>query len=245
MRRLLLLVAVIAALAALAPGAQAPARAGTECDGLLVCIPVAGPWVKIPAQSGNRRLPTSYSLSCPAGSVVGGVDAEVTHRSIEVSFAGNLGGPISPGVTTSTAAVFAATETGRLPLPTAFKPLLGCIPGGGGSRGRTLRPPSRSLTSGAAEPGDPTFRRVKSFRVRPGTTARFSYGCRPDERLISSAHAVAFHIKKAPSARQLASVDSRATVRGRRVLVTAHASAVVSGLPVRVQIQAVCARPNP
>jgi hypothetical protein len=242
---MLVLAAVLAVLAALTPGAQAPARAGTECNGLLVCIPVAGPWVKIPAQTGNRRLPTYYSQSCPSGSVVGGLDAEVTHRSIELSFAGSLGGPVSPGVTTGTAAVFAATETGRLSLPTAFKPLLGCIPGGGGGRGRTMRPPSRSLTSAAAERGAPTVRRVKSFRVRAGRTTRVSHGCLQDERLVAFAHAIAFHMKEAPSARQLSQVEARPTVRGRRVLVTAHAGVVVSGLPVRVQIQAVCARPNP
>ena len=168
MKRLLVLSAAAALAVAVVPGAQSDARAGTECNGLLICIPVAGPWVKIPQQSGTRRLPTYYHLSCPQGAVVGGVDAEVTHRSIELSFAGTLGGPISPGVTTSTAAVFAGRETGRIPLPTAFKPLLGCIPGGGGGRGRTMRPPTRSLSSAAAERGDPTVRRVKSFRLRAG-----------------------------------------------------------------------------
>lgn len=245
MKRILLVTAVLSVLVLLTPGAQAPAQAGTECNGLLVCIPVAGPWVKIPAQAGSLRLPTYYSQSCPSGSVVGGLDAEVTHRSIELSFAGNLGGPVSPGVTTASAAVFAATETGRLSLPTAFKPLLGCIPGGGGGRGRTMRPPTRSLTAGAAERGEPTVRRVKSFRIPAGRTMQVSHGCLQDERLIASAHAIAFHMKKAPSARQLSEVDAKATVQGRRVVVTAHAGVVVSGLPVRVQIQAVCARPNP
>ncbi len=245
MRRLLLLASAAALVAVLAPGAQSTARAGTECNGLLVCIPVAGPWVKIPQQSGSRRLPTLYHLSCPSGAVVGGVDAEVTHKSIAVSFAGALGGPISPGVTTSTAAVFAGTETGRIPLPTAFKPLLGCIPGGGGARGRTMRPPTRSLSSAAAEPGEPTLIRVKSFRLRAGQEVTGSLRCRPDERLISSAYAVAFHMKRAPTARELADVDARGTVGGGRVRVVGRAGTVVSSLPVRVQIQAVCARPNP
>jgi hypothetical protein len=245
MRRLVLVAPVVAILAALAPGAQSTARAGTECDGLLVCIPVAGPWVKIPAQSGSRRLPTYYHLSCPPGSVIGGLDAEVTHRSIELSFAGALGGPISPGVTTSTAAVFAGTETGRIALPTAFKPLLGCVPGGGGGRGRTMRPPTRSLSSAAAKPVDPVVRRVKSFRLRAGREVTGSLRCRADERLVSFAHAVAFHMKRAPTARELSEVDARASVRGGRVSVTGVAGEVVSGLPVRAQIQVVCARPNP
>ena len=245
MKRLLVLSAAAALAVALVPGAQSDAHAGTECNGLLICIPVAGPWVKIPQQSGTRRLPTYYHLSCPQGAVVGGVDAEVTHRSIELTFAGTLGGPISPGVTTSTAAVFAGRETGRIPLPTAFKPLLGCIPGGGGGRGRTMRPPTRSLSSAAAERGDPTVRRVKSFRLRAGGPVAGTLRCRPDERLISYAHAVAFHMKRQPTARELSEVDARASASGGRVTVTGEAGSIVSGLPVRVQIQVVCARPNP
>lgn len=245
MSRALVVAGAVAALAALAPGAQSSARAGTECNGLPICIPVAGPWVKIPPQSGTRRLPTYYHQSCPGGSVIGGLDAEVTHRSIELSFAGTLGGPISPGVTTATAAVFAGTETSALSLPTAFKPLLGCIPGGGGGRGRTTRPPSRSLTSAAAERGDPTVRRVKTFRLLAGRSTSGSHGCRRDERLVSFAHAIAFHMKRAPTARQLSGVDAQANARGGRIRVTGRAGPVVSGLRVRVQVQAVCARPNP
>ncbi|MBA3428797.1 MAG: hypothetical protein H0U07_09525 [Actinobacteria bacterium] len=249
MRRILTVAAVLAAAAAAVPGLQPAARAGTECNGLLVCIPVAGPWVKIRPQSGSHRVATLYQLSCPMSSVIGGLDAEVTHRSIDVSFAGSLGGPVSPGVTTRTAAVFAATETGRRPLPTAFRPLLGCIPGGGGGRGRTSRPPARSLTSAlaapSAAPGEPTVLRVRSFPVRSGRPTVVSYGCRPDERLVSSAHAIAFHTRRAPSARQLSEVESAATVRGRRIRVRARADAAVSALRVSVQIQAVCARPNP
>lgn len=243
MRRLAALagLGVAAFLAALTPAA----RAGTECNGLPVCIPVAGPWVKIPAQSGTGRAPTLYHQSCPSGSVVGGLDAEVTHRSIEVTFAGNLGGPVSPGVTTSTAAVFAGTETGRIALPTAFRPLLGCIPGGGGGRGRTVKAPARSLTSAAAERGDPVVRRVKTFRLRAGRTTSGSLGCRADERLVSHAHAVAYHLKRAPTARQLADTDARASVQRGRVRVVGRAGRAVRGLTVRVQIQAVCARPNP
>ena len=241
----LLVVAAAAVAAALAPAAQPDAHAATECNGLPVCIPVAGPWVKVPPQSGSARRPTYYHQSCPAGSVIGGLDAEVTHRSIELSFGGLLGGPISPGVTTATAAVFAATETSRLPLPTAFKPLLGCVPGGGGSRGRTLRPPTRSLTSGAAERGDPTVRRVKSFRLRSGRTTTASHRCGPDERLVSFAYAVAFHQKRAPTARQLDDVEARGSASDGRIRVTARAGALLRGLRVRVQVQAVCARPNP
>lgn len=243
--RVLLTVAALATVGALVPGARSATPVGTECNGLLVCIPVAGPWVKVPPQSGNRRLPTYYRQGCPSGSVVGGVDADVTHRSIELSFAGSLGGPVSPGVTTSTAAVFAAIETGRLPLPTAFRPLLGCIPGGGGGRGRTMRPPSRSLTSVGIAPGEPTVMRVRSFRVRTSRPTAGAHGCRRDERLVSFSHAVAFHTRRAPSAQQLSQVEARATMRAGRIRVTARAGPIASQVRVQVQILAVCARPNP
>jgi hypothetical protein len=244
-RRLLVVAALVAAAAALLPGAQSAAYAGRECNGLLVCIPVKGPWVKIPPQSGNRRLPTYYHQSCPSDSVIGGLDAEVTHRSIDLSFAGALGGPVSPGVTTSTAAVFAATETGRLPLPTAFRPLLGCVPGGGGGRGRTFRQRTRSLTAVAAEPGQPTVTRARSFAVRGGRGSVAWRGCLPDERLISAGHAVAFHMQKQPTARQLSQVTARAVAGGRRIRVTTERGPVVANLRVRVQIHAVCARQQP
>ena len=43
-KRLLLVLLVAAAVSGVAsPGAEA----GRECDGLLVCIPVAGPWVQV------------------------------------------------------------------------------------------------------------------------------------------------------------------------------------------------------
>jgi hypothetical protein len=244
--RRLLVIAALAAAATLAPGAQAPAQAGTECNGLPVCIPVAGPWVKIPPQTGNRRILTYYQQSCPSGMVIAGTDAEVTHRSVDVSFAGTLGGPVSPGVTTRRAAVFAAVETGRLALPTAFRPLLGCVPvSGGGGRGRTMRPRTRALTALTLKPGQPTVVRVGAFRVRAGGARAGSHGCRRDERLISASHATAFHQRRAPTARQLAAVETQATITCRRIRVTARADALLSGLPVRVQMLALCARPNP
>ena len=122
MKRLLLVLLVAAA----ASGVASPhAEAGRECDGLLVCIPVAGPWVAV----NGGATPTYYQLSCPGrGQVIGGLDAERAGP-LEITFLGNLGGPISPGVTTQRAAVFVARTTRAL---SGFRPLLGCIPAGGG-----------------------------------------------------------------------------------------------------------------
>ena len=103
MKRLLLVLLVAAAASGVAsPGAEA----GRECDGLLVCIPVAGPWVAV----NGGATPTYYQLSCPGrGQVIGGLDADRAGP-LEITFLGSLGGPISPGVTPATAAGFVLAQ---------------------------------------------------------------------------------------------------------------------------------------
>jgi hypothetical protein len=229
--------AAVAFLAALAPGA---ARAGTECAGLMVCVPVAGPWVKVPAMSGSAREPTFYRQNCPTGMTVGGLDAEVTHRTLELSFLGLLGGPVSPGVTTRRGVVFRAVESGGRPLPTAFRPLLGCVPAaGGGGRARTRYVPPRSLY---LAPANPTVRRVKTAGVRRGAPTRVTHACARGERLISSSFALALHTgKQAPRAKLLSEVNGDIAVEDGRILVTATAAAgVPARLRVEVQVHAVC-----
>ncbi len=94
MKRALLVLAVAAAVAGFGPSA---ASAGTECDGLVVCIPVKGPWVQV--RGGGT--PTYYQLSCPGrGQIIGGLDADRAGP-LELSFLGALGGPVGPGVTTT------------------------------------------------------------------------------------------------------------------------------------------------
>ena len=56
MKRALLVLAVAAAVAGFGPST---ASAGTECEGLIVCIPVKGPWVQVP----GGGTPTYYQLS--------------------------------------------------------------------------------------------------------------------------------------------------------------------------------------
>ena len=111
----------------------------TECDGLIVCIPVTGPWVQVL----GGGTPTYYQLACPGrGQVIGGLDADRAGP-LGITFLGTLGGPVGPGVTTGRAAVFVARTTAPL---SGFRPLLGCIPGGGGGgRSRTVRQPTRQL----------------------------------------------------------------------------------------------------
>jgi hypothetical protein len=210
----------------------APAGATRECDGLDVCIRVPGPWVAVPA--GTRAAPsTAYQLSCPRGSVAGGLDALRTSRALDLSFLGLLGSPVNPGITTRRDVVFLATSAARG--VTAFRPLLGCIPrAGGGGR--------RTTSVGAVAPRPTVVRRVRTFRLtaasRSGTVR-----CARGERLLSSSHAVAFRTRTAPAASVLAGVRVTRRERADRVTVTARRSfAVPAGARAEVQVHAICGR---
>jgi hypothetical protein len=220
-----------------AGGAFAPeGHATRECDGLEVCIRVPGPWVAIPAPTRTARAPSvTYQLSCPRGSVAGGLDAVLGERTIDVTFLGGLGSPVNPGITTSRAVVFVATYTGVARRPTTFQPRLGCIPtSGGGGR--------RTTAVGPGAPVSPLTRRARTFRF--GSSARLtgSVSCTARERLLGSSHTVAFRTRARPTASVLASVRVTRTERGRRVVVSARRGfAAVSARP-EVQVLALCGR---
>ena len=229
MRRLVVLLAAAAAAAVLAPAASA----GRECDGLIVCIPVAGPWVQV--QGG--ATPTYYQLRCPGrGQVIGGLDADRAGP-LELSFLGLLGGPVGPGVTTRRSAVFVARTTRSL---SGFRPLLGCIPGGGGGgRGRTVYAPTRSLA--AVIPVEATIRRVKNVVLKDRETERVVHACLAGERLLAMSTAVAFRVRRPPSLATLGSVRATPRRSGRRVVVSVR-SAITRPIGTRVELQvhAVC-----
>src|SRR5262249_54416694 len=83
-----LIVAFVAAVAAAALSAG-PAGAMDECNGLRVCLPVDGPWVVADARGAD------WELSCPLpGYVIGGTDARVATRDVDVSFRAEIGSPI-------------------------------------------------------------------------------------------------------------------------------------------------------
>jgi hypothetical protein len=223
----LALVAGVAGVALLA--AAAPAGATTECNGLQVCVPVAGPWVL-----STSRTETQYQLTCPHHFVVGGLDAELTNRAIDLVFRATLGSPVNPGISTSTAAVF----LGRLVLghdPTAsFRPHIGCVPGGGGG----ARVPT-SLR--VFRPGSPTIRRVTEIRAQAGATRRVVRGCRVGERLVSSTDAVGFYTRRPPTFALATSVHVRSTTVGGHVTVDVGAGTPVRGVRAVVQLDLVCA----
>lgn len=233
MKRALLLAALAAAVAGIGPSG---ARAGTECDGLIVCIPVAGPWVQVFGGPG----PTYYQLACPGrGQVIGGLDADRAGP-LGITFLGTLGGPVGPGVTTGRSAVFVAQTTRAL---SGFRPLLGCIPGGGGGgRGRTVYEPKRQLTALAPAP-EATVRRVKNVRLKDGPRERVTHACLADERLLSFSTAIAYRSVRPPSLSTLGSVRATARRAGERIVVDVRSGITrPKNMRVELQIQAVCAR---
>ena len=211
-------------------------RAGgaNECDGLMVCVPIAGPWVVVPTSGGVPRPQVAFQLTCPRGHVVGGLDARLSGRAIDVSFIGTLGSPVNPGITTSRSAVFVATYVGASARAPSFKPFIGCMPGTGAG--------SRLPTSASAfRPGRPTTRRVRTVRVQPGE-ATVTQSCSTSERLVGASHAFGFATRTPPSASLVEGVSASQSVRGREVMVRVRADAELADVRAVIQVHAVCAR---
>jgi hypothetical protein len=220
--------------AAAALVAALPAGAANECDGLIVCVPVAGPWVVVPASTGETRARVEYQLTCPRGHVVGGLDARLSVRGIDVSFLGRLGSPVNPGITTSRSAVFLGTYVGQSDRAPTFRPFIGCMPGsGGGSRVPT------SVT--AFRPGQPVTRRVKTVRVRPGATTVVQR-CASGERLVGGSYAFAFATRTPPSSSLVGGVSGSQQTGNGRVAVRVRGDAELAGVRALVQVHALCAR---
>lgn len=226
MKRVLVFAAVVAGFAV----APAPALATDECQGLQQCVPVHGPWVVVPTGNSVPRPRVEWQLTCPRGYVAAGLDAELSHRAIDVGFLGRIGAPVTPGVATSRSIVLYASYVGATARAPSFRPHVGCMPGGGGGRIPT-----------AFKPGAPTIRRVAQNEVSPGrgTAAKT---CLPRETLVGASHAFGFFMRNAPSASLVASVGGRQRVSGRRVAVDVTADVEVASVQAVVQVHAVCSR---
>ena len=204
----------------------------------MICVPVAGPWVLVPTASAVPRQRVEYQMTCPRGYIVGGLDAELSDRAIDVHFYGKLGSPVNPGITTSRAAVFVATFAGGAGRATTFKPHLGCVPASGGGGGPV---PFRLPSAAAVPPGQPPVRRLRTVRLRAGATQRAAQGCGAGERLVGAWHAVGFQTRTAPTAVQIGGVHATHTVRAGRVAAVVRTSPAVAGVRAIVQVGAVCA----
>ena len=216
------------------------ARAAGECRGLQVCLPVAGPWVAIPPAEGGGPAVAVWELRCPLrGYIVAGVDARVSDRAIDVSFRGENGAPVSPGVTTGREVLFTAVYTGTGRRTTSFQPFVGCIPSSGGG--------GRALTGAAARtaypPGRPIERRVARRLLVSGATVRVVQRCPAGGRLLGAQHAYAFRVGAEPGESLLDAVDVRRTSAGRTVVARASLDASVPRrLQVELQLHALCTR---
>jgi hypothetical protein len=227
--KLVALVAVAVVFAAFA----GPAGATNECRGFQVCVHVPGPWVVVPTSTSFPRPVVQYQLTCPKGFVVGGLDAELTDRDLDVTFDALLGSPVNPGISTRQAALF----TGRAvagPVRTAtFRPHIGCIPAaGGGGRIPTV--------AHIVPPGHPSTRHVSNVRIHPGAqTVRAA--CPLGSTLVSASHAVGFYGAKPPSGALVGSVRASQAVSKGRVTVSIRGGPAVRTARAVVQVILTCA----
>jgi hypothetical protein len=224
--------ALVVVAAALLAVFVSPAGATNECRGLQVCVPVAGPWVVVPTGTTTPRPRVEYQLSCPKNFIVGGLDAELTDRAIDVTFQGLIGAPVNPGITTSRTALFIATSARKLAPGATFRPHIGCMPtAGGGQRIPTV--------AHVLPPGHPDTRRVITVRVVPGPQT-VTKACAPGETLVSATHAIGFFTPKPPAASLVSSVQASQTVRGNRAIVSVHGEGAVVGVRAVVQLDLTC-----
>ena len=186
-------------------------------------------------------VPTvTWEMRCPLrGYIVGGIDARVSDRAIDVSIRGENGAPVSPGVTTGRAVLFTAVYTGPARKPTTFRPFIGCVPtSGGGGRGQTS---VRHTTAFA--PGKPLDRRVVERRLLSGASVRATGRCPAGTRLLGTQHAFAFRIDDEPGSTLLNAVRVRRTSAGRTVTaVGTVAPSVPQGLRVLLQLHVICSK---
>jgi hypothetical protein len=227
-RRAAALAAVACAVLATGAARAAPTN---ECRGLQVCVRVMGPWVVVPAS--HARV--EFQLACPRRYVVGGLDAELSDRGIDVTFLGKLGSPVNPGVSTSRAAVFIGRYTGRTATAPTFRPHIGCIPSSGGGGG-----PIPYRVAAAAAPVQTTIRRVTTLHVRAGSTQRAVRTCAAGERLVAGVHAIGFYTPRPPSVALVSAVQARQRLSVDRVAATVRSTYAVSGVRAIVQLAAVC-----
>jgi hypothetical protein len=216
------LLTVLVAASAAAGIAAASAGATNECRGLQVCVPIEGPWVV----TGGAEV--SFQLSCPKRFVVGGLDAELSRRGVDVTFRGRLGSPVNPGITTTSSAVFLARLLVQGHAAT-FRPHVGCIPAaGGGQRFPTVHRPEQAIVPTAVQ-----------VTVTAGVH-RYVMHCPAGKRLTRATHAVGFYTDAPPEAALVRSVGVRQTVSGGKVHVVVRAGAL-EGVNAIVQVDMVCA----
>jgi hypothetical protein len=235
-----LVLATALAIVLAASAGPAPARSvANECRGLPVCVPIAGPWVVVPARSGPRPARVDYLLSCPRGFIVAGTDALVADRATDVAIRGEPGSPVAPGVTVGRDVLFTAVHTGSARAPTSFRPFLGCVPAtGGGGRSQTVYAP-RQLS--AVHPTRPLVRQISVARLTAGPPRVVVARCPAGSRLLDGSNAVGFYTQREPAAGLLGAVSVQQAIQGRRVVARVRLAA--QSVPrTEIQVHALCTR---
>ncbi len=220
-RRLLPLAVSALVVAAALPVLASSQTATRECNGIRNCLRAEGPWVIVPA-----RETANYLLDCPRRrGVVGGLDAVASSSDVRISFSGQLGSPVAPGMTTTRYAFFSAISARHR--PGSFQPRIGCIP---------TDSSARSTTAVRAVPGPPLLMAATTVRLRPGSVRTATIGCIPGQQLVDSWHAVAFRTRQAPDAGLADAVRVTRTTSGRQVAVTISTSEALP-LQARAEVQ--------
>jgi hypothetical protein len=236
---LLALAGAVFAAASLARGSAAP-QTTQECNKVKVCVHVVGPWVAVPATG-----EATWLLECTKrqGSV-GGTDARASSVDVHVWFDGQIGAPISQGVTTGSFLLFhAITDDGKAG---AFEPLLGCIPIKKQSSSRSTLSARRVAAIPGTPVGVPLDPEATSVVLSAGSTQTASQTCPKKETLVGSWNGLAFSTKGPPTdvASLLGMVTTKTSVEGGSVKAVIQTG---TSLPLtdeaEVQIGAVCASP--
>jgi hypothetical protein len=239
--RLLALLAVLAAAVAVG-GSSAPASRSQQppatCEGLTICVPLAGPWVVVPgpATEATMGAPAVWQLNCPKG-VIGGTDARVANSWIEITFPGRIGSPVNPGITTRDSIVFTAVSVGPRGRASSFIPFVGCIPAQGGPR----TPTGRTAPT-AGRPTEPIQRLVYTVELRSrNPRVRSVVGCQPDQRLVGVQTSIGLYTARRPTAAQLRAVRVKWTIRRGQITLNSARVGLAPEVAAQVQLHALCA----
>jgi hypothetical protein len=212
------------------------AGATNECKGLDVCITVPGPWVAVPTAVPGGTNTALYQVTCPKRSVAGGLDAILGDPTLEVRWLGLLGSPINPGISTKRSVVFQAVSARAQ--PTAFRPVVGCIPTSGGG--------GRSTTAFTAAKPKPLQRRFHTVSIRGNQPVGVITACASGERLAGASYAVGFRTRLQPSPTVLSGVNVKLRRQGGRSVATVQRTLLVpSAMRVLLQVQLLCVRGGP
>jgi hypothetical protein len=234
---LLVLAGAVFAAAGLARTSAAP-QTTQECNKVKVCVHVIGPWVAVPATG-----EATWLLECSKrqGSV-GGTDARASSVHIHVWFDGQIGAPISQGVTTGSFLLFhAISDDGKAG---SFEARLGCIPIKKQSSSRSTLSARRAAAVPGTPVGVPLDPYATSIVLSVGSKQTASQACPKKETLVGSWSGLAFNSTGPPAnvAAALGKVTTKTSVEGSSVNGVVQTSSSFPGpTTAEVQIGAVCA----